>query len=109
MVKQIAVVKKILHANQFIGLPIEMSDASASKSMPSADFLVIEGNEASYMLWRYTIDGGFAGDTWHASLDDAVYQANYEFGLIGGDWVVVPSDVDSIMFAQKHSGKSSLE
>jgi hypothetical protein len=45
------------------------------------------------MLYRYTADGTFAGDTWHQSLDDAKGQADFEYGKALGSWQQIPEDV----------------
>jgi hypothetical protein len=71
--------------------------------MPDAEWLVIEESGASYFLYRYTGSGEFAGDTWHAALEDAQHQANYEYGSRSGDWVEVPPSIDdAVQFAREH-------
>jgi hypothetical protein len=102
MSKHIAIVRKVVNANQFVGLPVELSDAVDSReSMPLAEVLVIEGVPGSFMLLRYTMDGKFSGDTWHASLEDAFHQASYEFGLHGSEWKLLPDEADPIAYAGK--------
>ena len=49
------------------------------------------------MLFRLTNDGTFAGDTWHANEEDAMFQVEYEYGRAVGEWLDVPDNVsDSI-------------
>jgi hypothetical protein len=43
--------------------------------------LVIESQLDNWVLYRLDADGGFVGDTWHGSLDDALGQAKKEFGV----------------------------
>jgi hypothetical protein len=42
----------------------------------------LDGSEAeACMMYRYTADGRFCGDSWHQSFAGAIEQANYEYGL----------------------------
>ncbi len=38
------------------------------------------------MMFRYTSSGEFCGDTWHETLEDAIAQAGYEYGLSEQDF-----------------------
>lgn len=60
-------------------------------TMPFPDVLFLEGDETSYMLYRYTEDGRFGGDTWHQTLEEATHQAEFEYGEALGSWLVVPA------------------
>jgi len=40
------------------------------------------------MLYRYTESGAFCGDSWHENLGAAFAQAEYEYGLLAGDWQI---------------------
>jgi len=55
--------------------------------------LVIEQDDPGFLLFRYTTDGSFAGDTWHETVDHAKEQANFEFGNAVSEWSSVPDDV----------------
>lgn len=44
--------------------------------------LVIEPQLDNWVLYRLDDCGGFVGDTWHGSLEDAVRQVEIEFGVI---------------------------
>ena len=48
-------------------------------------------------LYRYTADGRFAGDTWHANIDDAKHQASFEFGDLLSEWKAIPENVEDII------------
>jgi hypothetical protein len=43
--------------------------------------LVIEPQLDNWILYRLDEGGGFVGDTWHGSLQDAIAQAKKEFGV----------------------------
>ena len=43
--------------------------------------LVLEQQHGNWVLYRLDDRGGFVGDTWHGSLDDAMHQAKREFGV----------------------------
>lgn len=110
MPKHIATVREVLKANQFVGLPVELSnDTDSLESMPPAEVLVIEGSPGSFMLLRYTVEGKFSGDTWHASLEDAFHQANYEFGLDQSEWQSLPDEVDPIAYVRSGGTNAHAE
>lgn len=47
----------------------------------------LDGSEAeACMMYRYTADGRFCGDSWHQSFEGAIEQAKYEYGLDRGDF-----------------------
>jgi hypothetical protein len=43
--------------------------------------LVIQEQLGSWVMYRMDADGGFVGDTWHPTRDDALKQAKSEFGI----------------------------
>jgi hypothetical protein len=43
--------------------------------------IVIEPRLENWVMYRMDDRGGFVGDTWHGSLDDARHQAKREFGI----------------------------
>jgi hypothetical protein len=43
--------------------------------------LVIESQMDNWVLYRLDEAGGFVGDTWHGTLEDAKGQAKREFGV----------------------------
>jgi hypothetical protein len=47
------------------------------------------------MLYRYTAEGDYAGDTWHESLTDARDQAAFEYTSSLGTWQEIPDTVQS--------------
>ena len=43
--------------------------------------LILEEQFGNWVLYRMDDAGGFVGDTWHGSREDAVHQAKREFGV----------------------------
>ncbi len=43
--------------------------------------LVIQEQAGNWVLYRMDADGGFVGDTWHNSREDAIHQVKREFGV----------------------------
>ena len=43
--------------------------------------LVIQEQLGSWVMYRLDGDGGFVGDTWHPTREDALKQARSEFGV----------------------------
>jgi hypothetical protein len=56
-------------------------------SSPSLVEIVQESPNGPCLMYRYTRDREFCGDTWHANLEDAYSQANYEYGLLPKDFL----------------------
>lgn len=66
-------------------------------------FLIIEQTREGFFLHTLPKDG-FAGDTWHQTLEDAKHQATYEFGDSVERWEEVPAHVSDLRaFAQENS------
>ena len=59
-----------------------------------ADFLIMRSDEHGIMIDRYTADGEIAGDTWHRDLEEARYQAEFEYGNALSDWEEIPADIE---------------
>lgn len=64
--------------------------------MPNADFIVMKESDNGFRIERYTNGGGFCGDTWHPSIEEAKDQAKYEYEDGLGDWIDVPDGVEDI-------------
>lgn len=43
--------------------------------------LVIQEQMGSWVMYRMDADGGFVGDTWHPTREDALKEAGREFGV----------------------------
>jgi hypothetical protein len=79
----------------YLGFPPTLtggSDTRQELSVPS--FVIIEGNPDGVFLYRYDAQGACVGDTWHADVEDAKYQASYEYGDSLQAWGEVPPTMD---------------
>lgn len=73
------------------GFPI---DPAQLPPAPDVILLVTDGDPGA-MLFRYTAQGEFAGDTWHPSAEDAREHAIYDYSDALGEWIDVPNDVEN--------------
>jgi hypothetical protein len=86
LVGQIAGERRMRHT---MGIPLD-----PAKLLPLPDVLLLESSaDSGVMLFRYTIQGESAGDTWHESIADAKEQAIFEYRDALGRWFEVPDDV----------------
>jgi hypothetical protein len=62
-----------------------------AKDLPAPDRVEIEceGVGLPCMMFRFTNEGEFCGDTWHESLASAFAQAKFEYGLSQEDFVLI--------------------
>lgn len=77
----------------FRGLPPELTGGIDHREpLPWPRFLVIEEragrllHEPGVLLYRFDEDGIFGGDSWHATVHDALDQAQYEYGGFLNEW-----------------------
>jgi hypothetical protein len=79
------------------------ADTSTEKlgEFPWPDVVFIDDDKSGWFLFRYTLAGRFAGDTWHESLEHAKAQASDEYGSSLGEWIEVPGDMNPIDFARQ--------
>lgn len=55
---------------------------SGMRPMPGTVWsLVLEEQFGNWVLYRLDDRGGFVGDTWHGSREDAIWQIKKEFGI----------------------------
>ena len=47
--------------------------------------IVIQEQMGNWCMYRLDADGGFVGDTWHPTREDAMHTANREFGITEAD------------------------
>src|SRR5690348_6221857 len=66
------------HAAMNLGAP---RGVGSKPSVGMVTQLIIEEQHHNFVLYRLDDRGGFVGDTWHGTLDDAVHQAKREFGV----------------------------
>jgi hypothetical protein len=88
----------------FIGGPPDSAHDHRER-MPWPRVLIIEANsDRSVALNRFSADGTFAGDTWHATLDEAKDQASYEYEDALSTWREIPNNVtDAVSFALREA------
>ncbi len=86
---------------QFLGLPPELTGGEDHRErLPWRRVLMIEQKPDGVFLFRFTADGTCCGDTWHLSVDDAIAQAESEYGGLLDSWKEVPEHIrDPIAFA----------
>jgi hypothetical protein len=66
--------------------------------MPPAERVEIVSDGAPdqpAMMYRFTSEGEFCGDTWHETVERAFDQAEHEFGLAKTDFEMVPDEVET--------------
>jgi hypothetical protein len=85
-------VKKIVRQGiHTVGAAVN-GEVTAVADMPLPDRIEIEldGSETQpCMMYRYTDDNQFCGDTWHETLAAAFQQAEFEYGLTRNDFELV--------------------
>ncbi len=68
-----------------------------SEKMPSPDFLLVECASGATMIYRYTKNEVFCGDTWHETLDHAREQIAAEYPEMTKEWIEAPIDTDEAL------------
>jgi hypothetical protein len=63
-------------------LVVEHGDSS---QLAPANTVEISASDVGFLLIRHSA-GGFAGDTWHANVEEAKQQAEAEFAISPADW-----------------------
>jgi len=62
--------------------------------LPWPRVVFVEVGASDAMLYRYSSDGSFCGDTWHESEADAREMAEWEYEGLISEWRPVPDGVD---------------
>jgi hypothetical protein len=66
-----------------------ISDASGQREFPPFTDLVIAANPAETCCYLFHVSAdGQVADTWHQSVDEALGQAEWEFGVQPEEWTV---------------------
>ena len=83
-----------------VGFPAELNEGSPAVRLPLPSFLVllVSSDEEGCFLERITQEGEACGDTWHPNREEAIAQAEYEFGDQLGPWISVPDGEDPLEF-----------
>jgi hypothetical protein len=78
-------------ARHFIGLPPSIdSEGFGSEELPPARVAVIARRSDGYFLFRFDPAGEEVGDTWYRTEEEALLQAQNEFGSAIERWIEVP-------------------
>lgn len=86
------------NVRHFVGLPPELTGGIDSRrEMGPALFLAIYAKADGIFLYRYDEKGNCVGDTWHQNVEDAKYQATFEYGERVGAWIGVSPDVEDVI------------
>jgi hypothetical protein len=89
--KFIARVREIQKAGIHRIARIKDGEVVSQDPMAFPERVEIEASEdgGECMMYRYSRSGEFCGDTWHESLESALGQAEYEYGLKREDFLVL--------------------
>ena len=79
------------------GFPPGVPGQEPGELMEGADILLMEKTEDGISLCRYTASGNLAGDTWHANVEDAKHQVDFEFDGMISPWVNIPPGVTDVV------------
>ncbi len=60
----------------------------------TVDFVIVQEGPGSYFLESSVRSGDYGGDSWHSSLDDALHQAEFEYGITKDEWTDVEDSPD---------------
>ena len=75
--------------------------------MPPTRFLIVQETAEGLFLIRHSLDGEYAGDTWHEDLANLKKQVQFEFEC-AIDWASFPYGVaDPIEFVREKVDKSA--
>jgi hypothetical protein len=67
--------------------------------LPWPAVIVLEETPTDAMLFRYSADGAFGGDTWHEDAEAARQQASFEYNGLLGEWTLIPDGEDAATYA----------
>lgn len=60
---------------------------AAGTAYSTAARLELHAQSYGVELIRFDVDGRFAGDSWHETIEDAKRQAKFEFDVEASDWL----------------------
>lgn len=78
------------------GFPPEIAEADQEprELMPWPRILIlVQRQYGDFLLYRFTDDGTFAGDTWHSTREDADLQVEHEYPGLVDEWKPIPPEV----------------
>lgn len=81
-------------SRHFIGAPAAAGMGEGTqRRLPWPRIVVITERDDGFFLERLTPDGTVVGDTSHEDRQEAIEQAEWEYGALLGSWVAIPDDV----------------
>jgi hypothetical protein len=87
--KYVAFVSKVVVRGIHKLATFEEGQVRPTADLPAPQRIEIEldgAEDEPCMMYRYTADGQFCGDTWHQSFEQAIAQAKYEYALDRSDF-----------------------
>ncbi len=92
-----------LKVPHYIGNPHGTVEGKEDRTLlPIANVVIIEKRQGAIYLERYTNDGQWGGNTWHKTIEDAKYQAKFEYKDSLIKWVEIPDYIsDPVEYALK--------
>lgn len=100
MRKLAAIIKKLARGprvKHFSGIPPEVTQGVDKRSLlGEPDLLLLEEKEDGCYILRLRRDGTVITDTWHKTLEEAISQAEFEYGDRLGKWKAVPLGVEDV-------------
>jgi hypothetical protein len=101
ILKELTGSPKVRHS---VGLPSALG--GHPQPLPVSAMIILQPRPDGFFLYRLSSTGQPAGDTWHSSEEDALHQAEFEFGERIGDWRTVPlTETDPYAFVIKQYKK----
>jgi hypothetical protein len=74
--------------------------------------VIEEESPGNVFLYRLTREGEFGGDAWRQRVEDAMYQARYEYAEALGEWREVPAGVgdakEFVVAAARREGQDGV-
>ncbi|MGA8938896.1 MAG: hypothetical protein WB439_07005 [Acidobacteriaceae bacterium] len=68
--------------------------------MPSARHIILAEHSDGPMVYRYSEDWIFAGDTWHENIADALHQIDFEFGVSKLHWQTISEQQATLLMSK---------
>lgn len=85
ILKELTGSPKVRHS---VGLPAALG--GHPQQLPISAMIILRAELDGFFLYRLSSTGQPAGDTWHSSEEDALEQAEFEFGVRIGEWRTIP-------------------
>ena len=77
--------------NNYIGAIVDDVPVRVER-MPDPHWIEISGEDGEFFLFYLDEQFGYAGDSWHPTLESAKTEGRISFGIQEGDWVEVEGE-----------------